>query len=363
MSAKALSISKYASLSATPVSLKQLIQAGSQKPNHFTNHTLQHELRVRIAHQIKRLEAIPEVRPINQLLRLHRDTFDSLDFSNSNSTDHTKVLFQHLTSLHERHSTNLETIMEGLMLLRDERNKVMPTVENFLQVNIGFQVLCSQFINSAKEYIDNPSLSSKTEESGLVGVVDTRCDIRSIVEEAIEETCSITERHMESTPDVIIESFGRPRLICCVPSYIHHILFEVLKNSLKATVSSNDLVTEMLPPVEVFIVWGKTEACIIIEDKGGGMSREKVSKAFQYLWTSSETFADAEAKHMEAHSYQPMVDPLSGMGIGLPISRLFARHFGGDLLMQSAEGYGTRVAIYIPKDNLPETIPIHWDAK
>ncbi|CAM9931433.1 unnamed protein product, partial [Phaeothamnion confervicola] len=60
----------------------------------------------------------------------------------------------------------------------------------------------------------------------------------------------------------------------------------------------------------------------------------------RYLWTSSETYADVQKAHSEVHSYQRDSDPLSGMGIGLPVSRLYARHFGGDLRLLSLHGYG-----------------------
>lgn len=37
-------------------------------------------------------------------------------------------------------------------------------------------------------------------------------------------------------------------------------------------------------------------------------------------------------------SYQPHTEPMTGMGIGLPLSRLFVRHFGGDLRIISIRG-------------------------
>lgn len=41
--------------------------------------------------------------------------------------------------------------------------------------------------------------------------------------------------------------------------------------------------------------------------------------------------------------------PLAGLGYGLPISRNYARYFGGDLIIMSMEGYGTDSFIYLPR--------------
>ena len=41
--------------------------------------------------------------------------------------------------------------------------------------------------------------------------------------------------------------------------------------------------------------------------------------------------------------------PLAGLGYGLPISRSYARYFGGDLNIMSMEGHGTDAFLHLPR--------------
>ena len=49
----------------------------------------------------------------------------------------------------------------------------------------------------------------------------------------------------------------------------------------------------------------------------------------------------------------PKKAPLAGYGYGLPLSRLYARYFHGDLILNSYEGYGTDTVLFM-KSNTNE---------
>ena len=66
----------------------------------------------------------------------------------------------------------------------------------------------------------------------------------------------------------------------------------------------------------------------------GGVPRSKLSQLFNYTYSTapkpqSESGADAKA------------GPIAGLGYGLPIARLYARYFQGNLVLSSVEGLGT----------------------
>ncbi|KAG0319592.1 hypothetical protein BGZ99_005003 [Dissophora globulifera] len=165
-----------------------------------------------------------------------------------------------------------------------------------------------------------------------------------------------------------------------------------------------------LPPIKLVLVDGGEDVTIKISDEGGGMALSEMNKVWSYVHSSdssslrqsssskmmtakvtttttpfqpsapnTSTLHTANVSKMEMTAVQTrhVADsmtvmgglaseakdylelPLSGSGHGLPLARLIARYFGGDLSLISMEGYGTDSYLSLYRDddhleNFPE---------
>lgn len=71
-----------------------------------------------------------------------------------------------------------------------------------------------------------------------------------------------------------------------------------------------------------------------ISDEGGGIPRSGLPKIWTYLYST------AKNPVVLGRQDQEMPNVMAGYGYGLPISRCYARYFGGDVQIISMEGYG-----------------------
>jgi pyruvate dehydrogenase kinase 2/3/4 len=80
---------------------------------------------------------------------------------------------------------------------------------------------------------------------------------------------------------------------------------------------------------------------IEISDEGGGIPRSDLPLVWTYMYTTADN-------PMKQDSYSGTnVVPMAGYGYGLPISRLYASYFGGNLNLISMEGFGTDAYLHL----------------
>ena len=200
-----------------------------------------------------------------------------------------------------------------------------------------------------------------------VGMISTRASPYYIAKEAITDAAELCIRTHGIAPEVTIH--GRTDLTFpYVSSHISYILLELLKNSMRATVETHGV--DKMPRIRVIIADGEDNEDVVIKvsDEGGGIKRSNMNRIWSYLYTtadhavldrllgsSSSSNADGSDSGSDSGSSSDSLQdtdaasPLAGLGYGLPLSRNYARYFGGELTIMSMEGYGTDGSLYLPR--------------
>jgi len=246
-----------------------------------------------------------------------------------------------LEGIKRRHDPTVSTVAQGVLEWKKTRKTdhigldIQSWLDRFYMSRIGIRFLIGQHI----------ALNTLNNHSEYVGIICTNSNVHDIVHEAIENARFICEEHygMFKGPPV--------QLICpkdltfaYVPGHLSHICFELLKNSLRATVERFGSSSEdTMPPMKVIVVEGKEDITIKISDEGGGIPRSAIPLIWTYMYTTMESNDELESDFQTSDFHAPM----AGFGYGLPLSRLYARYFGGDLRLISMEGFGTDVYVHL----------------
>jgi pyruvate dehydrogenase kinase 2/3/4 len=86
------------------------------------------------------------------------------------------------------------------------------------------------------------------------------------------------------------------------------------------------------PVIKVVVAKGNEDITIKVSDEGGGIPRSGMPVVWTYMYTTAQPpELDTEMNKSDFKA------PMAGYGYGLPLSRLYARYFGGDLKLISME--------------------------
>lgn len=176
---------------------------------------------------------------------------------------------------------------------------------------------------------------SHHKDPNYVGIICTKTNVRELAEEAIENARFVCEDHYGLFDAPKVQLVCPPNLnFMYVPGHLSHMLFETLKNSLRAVVETHGQDKDEFPVTKVIVAEGKEDITIKISDEGGGIPRSAIPLVWTYMYTTVDSTPSLDPDFDKSDFKAPM----AGFGYGLPISRLYARYFGGDLKLISMEG-------------------------
>ena len=134
--------------------------------------------------------------------------------------------------------------------------------------------------------------------------------------------------------------------IAYIPEHLHYIFFELLKNSMRAVAERHRENPDEMEPISVVFADGTEDVAIKISDKGGGIARRGMERLWTYTFTTAGNTGEKLAQIQSGAGGGPI---MAGFAHGLPLSRIHARAFGGDLHVMSMQGHGTDIFVHISK--------------
>ena len=357
----------------TGVSLKYMLDFGSQ-PIHrqlmVSAQFLHKELPVRFAHRVAELENLPLGLSSKAQVQTVRDWYvesydELLKFPTVKTNEDEEKFTELIKRIMERHANVVPMIARGVLELKMEMAEKggtrpgtgkkglvaqindLPEIQQFLDgfymSRIGIRMLIGQHV----------ALHEKDDTRGedYIGLIHTKMSPLRVARDAIDDARSICMRQYGDAPEV--EVFGDESFTFAYePGHLHQMLFELVKNSLRAVSDKYADSDDDPPPIRLVIAEGAEDVTIKISDEGGGIRRSGLQRIWTYLYTT----ADSPLLEMDEHTPGPVV--LAGYGYGLPLSRLYARYFGGDLQVISMDGYGTDAYLHFNRlGNVQEPLP------
>lgn len=223
-----------------------------------------------------------------------------------------------------------------------------------------------------------------TYSAEFVGEVFLKCNAREVVEDCGERAKRLAAEAYGSRcilPKITLDG----HLDATFPyilSQLQYIIGEIIRNSIQAVVEKHSSVCGSLPPIEVLICEAPQHVIIRISDQGGGIPKEilpdlwsfskgprsqthlrnllqvpKMAATMQELKLSDLSVEQdcTSQKIRGERSFDSSLSSLTSrppnlrLGIGLPMSRVYAEYWAGNLELHSLEGYGVDAFLQISK--------------
>jgi len=267
--------------------------------------------------------------------------------------DVAKGVFEFYEDLHQLfgHELELAELRGDLALITD----IERSLDEFFTNRLTLRLLISHVHN----------LSSASKED-MVGVVNVNTQPITIMHRAYTAARYMCMRDFQQAPDLLINGVpceeylakegASKQHFAYVHTHLFYVFLELMKNAARASIERGQL--DMggaaganrrceVPSLQVTVteeqaMWDR-ERSVKIADSGTGMNRRVLSKAFSYFYSSVKARPTVAS---EVGDFDRRV-PLAGFGFGLPISRVMARYFSGDIDLNSIPGKGTDVYIYL----------------
>ncbi|KAH8105831.1 alpha-ketoacid dehydrogenase kinase [Cristinia sonorae] len=391
----------YASKEANRLTLRQLVFFGRSMNEERlikSANYVRTELPVRIAHRLRDMQALPYVvvtqEGVAKVYELYWTAFDKFRrYPQINTLEENDAFCAFLRTILDEHSTVIPSLSLGLSLSSPylAPDRLDSFMRRMLVSRISRRVLAEHHVALSQAF--QRGREGKVPSGAPVGIIHTGLNVKESI-----ERCAAYLRSRPYDVDQDIMEGGSANLdwsevaidghlettFAYIREHLEYIIFELLKNSFRASRIKHPTVSK-LPPIRATIVAADNQVTIRISDQGGGLMNSHIttpSDLFSFSHVRNATRLDdarlgalrtvsSSTRGMKATVDEQVetwrrqentasdprespeqnagVAPHPSIGIGLPMSNIFATYFGGSLELVSMDGYGTDVYLRLPR--------------
>ncbi|KAI1819631.1 branched-chain alpha-ketoacid dehydrogenase [Xylaria intraflava] len=389
-------LDEWVAKEARPISLRQLMFFGrtlTESRLISSANYVRTELPTRIAHRIRDMQRLPYVvvtNPhISEVYELYYTAFETFrrveEIKTLEDNDHFCSI---ISGMLRAHLAVIPKLAMGIL----QCSGLMPAAEldlfmnTILRSRISRRVIAEQHLSLTETFNSHWfSPGAELSESEFIGEVFLKCVARDVVERcgrAVQDLARSAYGPEAVIPEIRVDGHLEATFPYIL-SHLEYIIGELLRNSVQAVIEHHSKrgSGEKPPPIEVTICEAQQHVIIRISDRGGGIARDMLP----YLWSfgkgpstrqllenlgqvplmaatlqelrtdGSPHTPDPADDSYPIHNHHGSLKTLSTrppnlrLGMGLPLSRVYAEYWAGSLELHSLEGYGVDAFLQISK--------------
>jgi pyruvate dehydrogenase kinase 2/3/4 len=185
------------------------------------------------------------------------------------------------------------------------------------------------------------------DEEGYIGIIFTRCCAREIVEKCVLLSKQHAAKMYGQTVDVIIDGQARNEAIFAyIPEHIEYILYELLTNAVRHSIYCGNPESR---PVRLTISQNNTDILFRVSDMAGGIPNQILKTLWSYSHMPESINFNKVKKMGDSMAEREQQVYGETLGFGLPMSKVYAEYWGGEISVMTMDGFGTDTYLRIPR--------------
>lgn len=330
-------LDNYISQSPTSLTLRQLIfyerHINTERLLKSANY-VRTELPIRIAHRIREFQKLPYILGTNPhiegVYELYWQAFERIrKIPPIETRQENEVFCEILQESLDAHLVVIPQLAKGIIECEQQQQHIMSMdkLDQFMNATLRSRI--------SRRVLTEHHLVLSNKRKSIFNV----CSSHNVLTKCIHLVNASS--HEGISPKITLN--GSDTEFQYVSDHVEYIVYQLLSNAFRHSISTTGEQRE----IKVTTCSNETDVLFRISDQGGGMCK----KEFNNIWSygNFKRFGNMEkVQQLEAKLNEHELLRIR-LGIGLPMSKVYAGYFGGSLELFTMEGYGTDAYVRIPR--------------